>query len=69
MYILILLRSNPHQAALKGAMSLRGEGLSRRGKTGKHRKVEMKRKWWILVEPPYYLQGNGRQSPRVEPGG
>ena len=35
--------------------------------TGKHGKVEMERNWWVLVQSPYSLQGNGRQSPRVEP--
>ena len=39
----------------------------RRGKTRKHEKVEVKRKWWVLMQPPYSLQGNGRQLPRVEP--
>ena len=37
-------------------------GLRRRGKTGKHGKVEVKRKWWVLAEPPYSTQGNGRQA-------
>ena len=37
------------------------------GKTGRHGK-EGERKWWILTQLPYSPQGNGRQSPRVEPG-
>ena len=40
-------------------------GVRRRGKTGNHRKVGVKREWWALAQPPYSLQGNGRQSPRV----
>ena len=27
----------------------------------------MKRKWWVLAQPPYSPQGNRRHSPRVEP--
>ena len=27
-----------------------------------------KYKWWVLAQPPNFLQGNRRQSPRVEPG-
>ena len=44
-------------------------GVRRRRKTGKHGKVEVKRKRWVLAQPSYYLQVNGRQSPWVEPGG
>ena len=40
----------------------------RRGKTGKHKQVGVKRKWWVLGQPPYSQKGNGRQLPRVEPG-
>ena len=39
--------------------------VRRRGKTGKHGKVGVKR-WWVLVQTPYSLHENGRQSPRVE---
>ena len=42
-------------------------GVRRRGKTGIHGKVGVKRKWWVLAELPYSPQGNGMQSPRVEP--
>ena len=42
-------------------------GVRRGGKTEKHGKVGGKRKWWVLAQPPYYSQGNGRQSSRVEP--
>ena len=41
--------------------------VRRRGKTGNHEKVGVKRKWWVLSQPPYSYQGNGRQSPRVKP--
>ena len=34
--------------------------------TGKHGKVEVKIMWWVLAQPPYSLQENRRQSPRVE---
>ena len=39
------------------------------GKILKHGKVEMKSKGWVLAKPPYSLQGNGRQSFRVETTG
>ena len=39
----------------------------RKGKRGKYGKEKVKRKWWALVQPPYFPQGNGRQSPTVEP--
>ena len=31
-------------------------------KTGNHGKVRGKRKWWVLAQPPYSPQGNGKQS-------
>ena len=31
-------------------------GVRRRRKTGE---VEVKRKWWVLAQPPYFRQGNG----------
>ena len=40
-----------------GTISL---GVRRKGKTGKHGKVEVKREWWVLSQPPYSPQGNGR---------
>ena len=52
--------------ALKGTISL-GEGDAEKSKTGKHGKLGVKGKWWVLAQPPHSLQGNGRQSPRVEP--
>ena len=36
-------------------------GVRKRGKIGKHGKIGVKRKWWILAQLPYYPQGNGRQ--------
>ena len=42
-------------------------GVRRIGNTGNHGKVGVKRKWWVLAYPPYSPQGNGKQSPRVEP--
>ena len=44
-------------------------GVRRRGEIGKHGKIEVKRKWWGLAQPPYSAQGNGRQLPRVETTG
>ena len=38
----------------------------RRGKIGKHRKVEVRIKLWVLVHPSYSPQGNRRQSSGVE---
>ena len=43
--------------------------VRRRGQTRKHGKVEVTRKWWVLAHPPYSPEGNGRESPRVEPRG
>ena len=34
---------------------------------GKHGKVGVKRKWWVLAQSLYSPQGNLRQSPRVKP--
>ena len=55
--LFLLLRSNPSRQHSKLVYRL---GLRRRGKTGKHGEVGMKRNWWVLVQPPYSLQGNGR---------
>ena len=30
----------------------------KREKTGKHGKVRVNRRWWVLAQPPYTLQGN-----------
>ena len=63
-YIFLLLKSNPirhHSEALYRW------GLRKRGKTGKHEKVGVNRKWRVLAQPPYSPQGSGKQSPRVEP--
>ena len=54
------------KAALKDIISL---GDRRRGKTGKHGKVGVTRKWWISAHSPYSRQGNGKQLPKVEPEG
>ena len=62
--ILLLLKSSPSREHSKVLYCL---GVRKRGKTGNHRKVRVKRKWWVLAQPPYSLQGNRRQSPRVEP--
>ena len=46
------------------------DNLKRRrrgGKTGKCRKVGVKRKWRVLAQPTYSPQGNGRELSRVEP--
>ena len=39
------------------------EEEGRKGKTGKHGILEVKRKWWVSAQPPYSRQGNRRQSP------
>ena len=31
-------------------------------KMEKQGKVEMKRKWWVLTQPTYVLQGNGKMN-------
>ena len=41
-------------------------GTKRRGRIRKPGNVEVKRKWWVLVQPPYSTKGNGRQTPWVE---
>ena len=41
-------------------------GVMRKGKTGKHRKATVIRKWCVLAQSPYSPQGNRRQSPKVE---
>ena len=64
--LLLLLRSNPSRQHSKVLYRCR---VRRRGKTGNHGKVGLKRKWWVLVQSPYSRQGNERQSPRVEPWG
>ena len=61
--LLLLLRSNPRRQHSK----IYCWGVRRRGKTGKHGKVEVKRNWSVLAQPPYSPQGNGKQSSRVEP--
>ena len=35
-------------------------------KDRKIRKSRSERKWWVLAKPPYFPQGNGRQSPMME---
>ena len=59
----LLLRSNPNRQQTKAQYC---GGIRKRGKTGKHRKVEVKRRWWALDQSPYSAQGNGRLSPRKE---
>ena len=58
--IIIIISIVIEEAALKGNISL---GVRRRGKTGKNGKIGVKRKWWVIAQPPYSSQGNGRQSP------
>ena len=56
---ILLLRSNPRRQH-----SRRSRGGGRRtGNPKSHGEVEMKRKWWVLVQPPYSSQGKGRQLP------
>ena len=42
-------------------------GVRRRGKAGKHGYIGLRKKWKVLAQSPYSLQGNRRKSPRVEP--
>ena len=42
--LLLLLKSNPQQEALKGTISLGGSGEEEREN---HGKVGVKRKWWV----------------------
>ena len=42
-------------------------GGQEKRKTGKHRKVGVKIKWWVLAQFLYSPRGNGRQPPRVDP--
>ena len=44
----------------QSAISLEGVEEEEREK---HGKVEVKRKWWVLAQPPYSSHGSGRQSP------
>ena len=37
--------------------------VRRRGKTGKHRKVGVKRKWWVLAQPPIPHKETGGSYP------
>ena len=62
--LLLLLLSNPSR---KHSKVLYRWGVRRRGKTGNHGKEAVKRKWWVLTQNHYSPQGNGRQSPKVEP--
>ena len=41
-------------------------GIRRGKKRQPHRKLEGKRKWWVLAQSSYSLQVNRRQSPREE---
>ena len=61
---LLLLKSNPSR---KPSKVLYRSRVRRRGKTGKYRKLGVKRKWWVSAQSPYSPQVTGRQLPRVEP--
>ena len=61
--ILLLLRSSPSRQQ----SNVLCHWMVRRRKTGKHGKLRVKRKWWVLAQPPYSPQENGRQLPWVEP--
>ena len=54
--LLLLLRSNPSWQRSK---VLYRWGVRRRGKTGKHGKVGVKRKVWVLAHPPYSRKETG----------
>ena len=55
-----LLRSN--HPSRKQSKVLYRWGVRRRRKTAKQEKVGVNRKWWVLVQPPYSPQRNGRQT-------
>ena len=61
--LLLLLRSNLSRQHSRFYIA---GVVRRRGNTGKYGKVGVKRKWWVLAQPPYSPQGNGRQLIRVE---
>ena len=54
--LLLLLLCNPSR---QHSEVLYRWGIRRRGKIGKHGKVEVKKKWWAPAQPPYSSQGNG----------
>ena len=62
--LLLLLRSNSSEQHSK---VLYRWGGRRRRKRRKHGKVRAKIKWWVLAQPHYSPQGNGRLLPRGEP--
>ena len=61
-----LLSSNPNRQQSK--VVYRWGVVRKIGKTGNHGKLGVNRKWCVLTQLPYSPQGNGRQSPKVEPG-
>ena len=66
-YIYIIIIINPSR---QPSRLLYSWGVRRRGKIGKQGKVGVKRKWWVLAQPPYSPQGNGRFTwdGTMEPG-
>ena len=65
--IIIIINEQLQQAALTQRYYIAG-GLGEEER-GNHGKVGVKRKCWVLAQPPYSLQGNGKHSPRLELGG
>ena len=64
--LLLLLRNNPSTQQSKVlTISLEGQKKKKDRKTRKSRNEE---KVLVLVQPPYSLQGNGSQSPRMDQG-
>ena len=61
--MIILLLSNLSRQHLKVLLL----GVRRNGKAGKIRKVGVKKNWWVLALPPYSLQENWKQLPKVAP--
>ena len=64
-YILLLLRSDPNRQHSK---VLYHWGVQENRKDRKRRKSRSEEKLLGFSSASYYPQGNGRQSPRVEPG-
>ena len=56
--IIIIIKEQLQQAPLKGTITLEGQEKRKE-------EVGVKRKWWVLSQPPNPPQINGRQLPRV----
>ena len=48
--------SRKNEGKVESCSRIKDENRRLRGKTGKQRKGEGKKKWWVLAQPPYSLQ-------------